>query len=44
LTAVDEGKIEQVFVARPTGLERADAINIRIPIDGARIGLVAEGA
>jgi hypothetical protein len=24
-----------VFVARPTGVERADAINIRIPIEGA---------
>ena len=35
---------EPFDVARPTGLERADAINIRIPIEGARIGLLAEGA
>jgi hypothetical protein len=28
-------QIEQVFVARPTGFNRADAINIRIPIEGA---------
>jgi hypothetical protein len=31
-------------LARPTGFERADAINIRILIEGARIGLLAEGA
>ena len=31
-------------VARPRGVERADAINIRIPIEGADIGLLAEGA
>jgi hypothetical protein len=36
--------IEQVFVARPTGFNRADAIHIRVPIEGADIGLVAEGA
>jgi hypothetical protein len=29
-------RIEQVFVARPTGVERADAINIRIPIERAQ--------
>jgi hypothetical protein len=28
-------RIEQAFGARPTGVERADAINIRIPIEGA---------
>jgi hypothetical protein len=33
-----------VFVARPTGFNRADAINIRIPVEGAEIGLIAEGA
>ncbi len=26
---------EKVAMARPTGVERADAINIRIPIEGA---------
>jgi len=31
-------------VARPTGVERADARNIRISIEGADIGLMAEGA
>jgi hypothetical protein len=31
-------------LARPTGVERADAINIRIPIEGATNGLMAEGA
>jgi dihydrofolate reductase len=31
-------------MARPTGFDRADAINIRIPIEGADIGLMAEGA
>jgi hypothetical protein len=31
-------------LARPTGFERAGAINIRIPIEGADIGLMAEGA
>jgi hypothetical protein len=36
--------IEQMFGARPTGFERADAISIRIPIGGADIGLIAEGA
>jgi hypothetical protein len=35
---------EKVALARPTGFERADAINIRIPIEGARIGRLAEGA
>jgi hypothetical protein len=35
---------EQVAVARPTGLNRADAINIRVPIEGADANLVAEGA
>jgi len=31
-------------MARPTGFNRADAINIRISIERARIGLLAEGA
>jgi hypothetical protein len=31
-------------VARSFGVERADAINIRIPIEGAADGLMAEGA
>ena len=31
-------------LARPTGFERADAINIRIPIEGATNDLMAEGA
>lgn len=31
-------KLERPFGARPTGLERANAIHIRIPIDGARYG------
>jgi len=31
---------EKVAMARPTGVERADAINIRIPIEGA--GTTAE--
>jgi hypothetical protein len=35
---------EKVEMARPTGFERADAITIRIPIEGATNGLMAEGA
>jgi hypothetical protein len=35
---------EKVEMARPTGFERADAINILIPIEGADIGHLAEGA
>jgi hypothetical protein len=35
---------ETVEMARPTGVERADAINIRIPIEGASLALMAEGA
>jgi hypothetical protein len=31
-------------VERETGVERADAINVRIPIEGADIDLVAAGA
>jgi hypothetical protein len=31
-------------LARPTGFNRADAISIRIPIEGASLCLVAEGA
>jgi hypothetical protein len=31
-------------LARPTGFERADAINIRIPIEGSDNGCLAEGA
>jgi hypothetical protein len=34
----------EAFVARPTGFKRADAIDIRIPIEGADANLVAEGA
>jgi hypothetical protein len=30
---------EKVVMARPTGVERADAINIRIPIEGADVQL-----
>jgi hypothetical protein len=35
---------EKVEMARPTGFERADAINIRIPIEAADGDLVAVGA
>ena len=38
----DRTKIEQAFGARPTGVERADAINIRIPIEGAGALTVGE--
>ncbi len=31
-------------VARPPGVRRADAIYIRIPVERADIGLIAEGA
>lgn len=31
-------------MARPEGFNRADAITIRIPIEGADDGLTAEGA
>ena len=41
---IEMAQIEQVFVARPTGVERADAIDIRIPIEGASLALMAEGA
>jgi hypothetical protein len=34
----------KVAMARPTGFNRADARNIRIPIEGVGIGLMAEGA
>ena len=34
----------KVALARPTGVERTDAMNIRIPIEGADIGLMAAGA
>jgi hypothetical protein len=34
---------QSLSVAGPNGVERADAINIRIPIEGAD-GLLAEGA
>jgi hypothetical protein len=36
--------LPQVVRARPTGFERADAINIRIPIEAADRDLVAVGA
>jgi hypothetical protein len=35
---------KNMALARPTGVEGADAINIRIPIEGVNLGLVAEGA
>jgi hypothetical protein len=35
---------EKMALARPTGLERADAIKIRIPIEGANHDLTALGA
>jgi hypothetical protein len=35
---------QKVAVARATGFDRADAINIQIPIDGALVRLLAEGA
>ncbi len=35
-------QMEQAFVARPTGVGRADASSIRIPVEGADIGLVAD--
>jgi hypothetical protein len=31
-------------LARPTGVGRADAMNIRIPIEGPADGLLANGA
>jgi hypothetical protein len=31
-------------MARPTGFKRADAINIRIPIEGANNRIIAAGA
>jgi hypothetical protein len=34
----------RMALARPTGFNRADARNIRIPIEAADIGLVAAGA
>jgi hypothetical protein len=33
-------RIEQAFGARPTGVDRADARNIRIPIEGAEDGIM----
>jgi hypothetical protein len=33
-----------VFVARPTGVNRADATNIPVPIEGADGCLMAAGA
>ncbi len=35
---------QEVELARPTGFKRADATNIRIPIEGVDIASVAEGA
>ncbi len=32
---------EKVEMARPTGFERADAINIRIPVEGAGRALLS---
>jgi hypothetical protein len=32
------------LLARPTGFNRGDARNIRIPIEGADVGLVTVGA
>jgi len=34
----------EVALARPTGFKRADAIHVRIPIEGAEERLTAEGA
>jgi hypothetical protein len=34
----------RVVMARPTGFKRADAINIRVPIERAFGGIMAEGA
>jgi len=36
--------LPEVVMARPTGFERGDAINIRIPIEGADNGRMAAGA
>jgi hypothetical protein len=36
--------LPQVVMARPTGFNRADAINIRIPIEGANDRIIAAGA
>jgi hypothetical protein len=33
--------LPEAVMARPTGVERADAISIRIPIEGADNGLAA---
>ena len=33
---------EEVEMARPTGFDRADAISIRIPVDGAEMASVIE--
>jgi hypothetical protein len=34
----------RVEMARPTGFKCADARSLRIPIEGANVGLMAEGA
>ena len=36
--------LPEAVMAGPTGIERADAINVRVPIQGADISLMAEGA
>jgi hypothetical protein len=35
---------EKLGIGAPTGVKRADAINIRIPIVGTDLDIVAEGA
>jgi hypothetical protein len=35
---------KKVAMARPTGFERADAMNVRIPIEGSNIRRIAYGA
>ena len=42
--AQQDARNRTFVLARPTGFDRADAMNFRIPIDGARIRLLAEGA
>jgi hypothetical protein len=45
LALPERAQLAQEWVlARPTGFERADARNIRIPIEGADIGLATAGA
>jgi hypothetical protein len=41
---VTGGRADRPRSLRPNGVERADAMNIRIPIEEADIGLRPEGA